>query len=478
MSIRLRIYLALLVPVAIGLYYLVTWSQDHLRVRYLESMEESLVDTATVLAGLLSAPEEGPISTAALAAAVAEAKGRTLAARIYAVTKSRVAMRVYVTNARGIVIYDSDDGKALGEDYARWNDVYLTLRGQYGARSTPIDPAEPNRDMLYVAAPVLRGGKVVGVLSVGKPETSIDLFLGSARERIVRAGIVTGLSILVVGTLLAYLITRPLGRLAAYAREIGAGRNPPPPTLGRSEIGRLGEAFEEMREKLEGKKALERHIEGLTHQLKSPIAAISGAAELLEGEADPAVRARRLEDIAAEASRMTRDLDQMRRLVEVERLTSLRETSLVFLADLADQVLVECRGLAAARGVRLIFAGEGGAAVDGNEGLLKIAAHNLVTNAIDFSSSGGTVTLAVGAVGGQAVLAVRDEGAGIPAYALGRIFERHYSLERPDTGRKSSGLGLNLAQEIAELHRGTVRVANRSGGGVEATLALPLARNA
>jgi len=68
-----------------------------------------------------------------------------------------------------------------------------------------------------------------------------------------------------------------------------------------------------------------------------------------------------------------------------------------------------------------------------------------------------------------------DEGPGIPEYAQGRIFERFYSLARPGTGKKSTGLGLNFVHEVAQLHDGTIRVTNRPAGGAIAELRLPVA---
>ena len=87
------------------------------------------------------------------------------------------------------------------------------------------------------------------------------------------------------------------------------------------------------------------------------------------------------------------------------------------------------------------------------------------------------VTLALGATveSGALCLRVLDEGPGIPDYALPRLFERFYSLPRPDTGRKSSGLGLSFIREVARLHGGSVEVANRQGSaGARAELKLPL----
>ncbi len=100
---------------------------------------------------------------------------------------------------------------------------------------------------------------------------------------------------------------------------------------------------------------------------------------------------------------------------------------------------------------------------------------NLVQNAVEFSPRGGRVELRVRATDREVEFAVEDHGPGIPDYALGRVFERFYSLERPATGRKSTGLGLALVREIAHLHHGEVELVNRAVGGACATLRLPVA---
>jgi two-component system sensor histidine kinase CreC len=111
--------------------------------------------------------------------------------------------------------------------------------------------------------------------------------------------------------------------------------------------------------------------------------------------------------------------------------------------------------------------------VEGNPFLLHQALENLIQNAIDFSPRGGTVRVSAAGERDGVTVSVTDEGSGIPEYALDRIFDRFYSLGRPDTGKKSTGLGLNFVREVAKSHGGTVRVANRPEGGAVAELTLP-----
>ena len=113
----------------------------------------------------------------------------------------------------------------------------------------------------------------------------------------------------------------------------------------------------------------------------------------------------------------------------------------------------------------------------GESFLLESALHNLLQNAIDFSPAGGAIRIRVApdAAAQTAAITVEDDGPGIPDYALPRLFERFYSLARPGSGRKSSGLGLCFVREAAALHRGSIHVKNRTDiPGTRAVLRLPL----
>jgi two-component system sensor histidine kinase CreC len=113
--------------------------------------------------------------------------------------------------------------------------------------------------------------------------------------------------------------------------------------------------------------------------------------------------------------------------------------------------------------------------VDGDPLLLRRAVANLLDNAVDFSPEGGTVTVRLVVWPRSVEITVRDAGPGIPAYADTKVFEKFYSLERPHSKKKSTGLGLPFVKEVAELHRGRAALVNAEGGGALATIALPRA---
>lgn len=475
MSLRARILLGFVVIIGAGFYYLVDWILDDLRPRYLEAVEESLVDTATVLASLLSAGAgDGTIPVEDLRAGLVDASRRRFEARIYDLLKTRVDVRVYVTDDRGIVRFDSDGGRDEGKDYSRWNDVHLTLRGRYGARATREDPGDPASSVLYVAAPVRAQGRTIGVLSVGKPTDTVHLFIGAARRKIVVAGTVAAGAVLILGAALTFWLTRPIQTLTRYAQAIRDGVRVARPRLGRNEIGRMGEALEEMRQALERKDEVEHAVQVLTHELKGPLSAIRGAAELLAEEMPPERRARFLENIRTEAGRIQQIVDRLLLVASLEAREGLRDAAAVDLAAVATEAADRHAPAAGAKRIVFVRRLDAPVHVTGERDLLLQAVFNLLQNAVEFTPEGGTIALAAAVEGDRAALTVTDSGPGVPDYALGRVFEKFFSLARPDTGRKSSGLGLSVVREVAHLHGGEATLENRPEGGAKATLRLPL----
>jgi len=147
----------------------------------------------------------------------------------------------------------------------------------------------------------------------------------------------------------------------------------------------------------------------------------------------------------------------------------------VALAALAAEVVASATPSAQARGLSIALAADAATgSVDGDAFLLQRAIANLIENALDFSPAGGTVTVAVEAHARSLDVVVRDQGPGIPEYAGDKVFEKFYSLARPSTRKKSTGLGLAFVKEIAELHRGRATLKNGEPRGAVARLSLPL----
>jgi two-component system sensor histidine kinase CreC len=473
----LRLVLGFFLIVGLAAFFVMRVFVNEVKPGVRQSIESTLVDAANLLAEVAAADlQAGRIDGGAFAKAVAKAQARDPQAEIWHFKKRGIDFRVTVTDARGIVVYDSE-GRDLGRDNSRWNDVYRTLRGEYGARSSPQFPGDETRSVMHVAAPVHDdAGRLIGVLTVAQPNAAYEPFIAASQRSIMLRGAwLIGLSAL-IGLVITVWLMRRINRLTRYARAVSVGEPAPSPPQGKDQIGVLGRALEAMRTKLEGKAYVEQYVQSLTHEMKSPLAAIRGAVELLQEPMEEADRRRFLHNIAGQEQRLTETIDKLLALAEVEQHGWLQKREHIDVRQLLAQATESDAAQAETRGVRLsIVAAPSSLSVEGDPFLLRRALGNLLDNAIAFSPQGSEIEIAAERDGDAVLIAVRDRGPGVPDYAHERIFERFYSLARPDTGLRSSGLGLPFVREVARLHGGSVALRNREGGGAEATLRLPLA---
>lgn len=472
MPLGVRIFLVYFLFVGLSGWFVLSTVMDEIRPGVRQSTEETLVDTANLLAEILrDEVKHGQLGQGRLPEVLRAYGQRQPQAQIWGVEKRAVNHRIYVTDARGVVLLDSS-GEALGQDYSRWNDVYLTLRGQYGARSTREDPADEDSSVMYVAAPIRDGERIIGVVSVAKPNQSLQPYIERSQRRLgwLGAGLI-GLGLLVGGAL-SWWLSGSLRKLTRYAQAVSQGRRAELPTLRGGELAQLAEAVQKMRTELEGKAYVERYVHTLTHELKSPLAAIRGAAELLEDEMPAEQRRRFVANIAGEGARLQQLIERLLGLAQVEQRQGLEERQDVALRALAEELLGAQAARIQSAGLRVNNAIPAGLAVSGELFLLRQALANLLDNALDFTPPGGQLQFSAQRQGDCVELALFNQGEAIPDYALPRLTERFYSLPRPRSGRKSTGLGLNFVQEVALLHGGALALANVAGG-VRASLRLP-----
>lgn len=474
MKIRTRIFLVFVLVLGSGIYFLVRWAGDELRPRYMESLEEPLVDMAHILAELLSRETlVGNTGAVTLREKFDHIYARRFDARIFDLTRDRVDMRVYVTDGKGIVVFDSDGGRDEGKDYSQWNDVKRTLLGAYGARSSHNDPLFPSGAVAYVAAPVTVGGEVVGVVSVGKPKRNVDEFMHAARAELIKAGVIAAVVAAAIGSILYAWVSLPLKKLANYAIGIKLGKRTALPQLGNNEIGDVGAAMDEMRTALEGKEYVERYAQTLTHELKSPLTAIRGAAELLAEDMSADQRRRFASNIHKEAERMQETVDRMLELAALENRQGLRDVEAIDLGGLTAEIAESLYPFALTKRLEIRNEIPSDTVVRGERFLVRQAILNLLRNALEFSPTGGVITVQAGQWQRGVELRISDDGPGIPEYAAAKVFERFYSHGRPGETTKGTGLGLNLVKEVAELHGGEVELEAAANTGTIAVLRLP-----
>lgn len=472
MSITLRLLLGYFLIVGLAAWFVLNSFSEEVKPGVRQTMEDTLVDTAHLLAEMAGTQlRSGKLDTRKFSAAFDRYQAREPHAHIWEFKKDTVDLQVYITDDKGIVIYDSND-EVVGQDYSKWNDVYLTLQGRYGVRSTPSDPDDKRSNVMHVAAPIYYRDKIIGVITVAKPTLSVQPFIDSSRKKIANAGWWLMGGALAIGLLFTWWLTYSVGLLRRYARDVSQGKKAQAPELGSGELAELGKALAEMREKLDGREYVENYVHHLAHEMKSPLTALQGAAELLDENLPVHERALFTANVREQSGRLKDMLDKLLALARLEHRNALEEVSRINLHALATTVIADHAPRLQQHSLKCSNHIPAGAYTSGEFFLLRQALANLLDNAIDFSMDGNSIELSLHTEAGKHHLLLRDHGAGIPEFALPRIFERFYSLARPATQRKSSGLGLPFVRQVALLHGGDIALANRADGGVEAQLTL------
>jgi len=436
-----------------------------------QSTEDTLVDMSNLLAEVVS--QEFIATPNNLTDFTHEMNSflqRLHKAKISSIDKEASDIRIYITDAAGIVRYDSTTVD-VGKDFSRWNDVYLTLRGQYGARSTKSDPNNELSTVMHVAAPIIHDKRIIGVLTVAKPNFSVQPFIEMAKSNIQNRGLLLVILSLIAALTLSFWLTRSIRKLVDYASGISRGQQLTLPHLTETELAKLASAMDNMRRELEGKDYVEKYVHALTHELKSPVSAIKGASEILTPNMPADVQNKFISNIQVEVERIDDMINRLLALVTVENQQHLENVECFDLIRVLMQVLESKKTQVSSKSLAIQSLIPETLPINGDRFLLAQALDNLMQNAIDFSPENGVINIEIN-LNHQTEIIIHDHGSGIPSYALEKVFDRFYSLARPYSLKKSSGLGLCFVKQIAELHHGTITIENAPNTGVIARLTL------
>ncbi len=337
--------------------------------------------------------------------------------------------------------------------------------------------ASPDRQVLVV--PLARAGRLVGFAQMTSSWRFADHMLRGFSSRLLVGGSVLAVLVCAVGIWLAGVLTRPLERVADTARRLARGDLSARTGLlpGTNEIAQLGAAFDSMADRVEESfNEQRRFVADASHELKSPLTALMGAAHVLRvlDSQDPDARRERTLDT------MDRELARMEELVaDLLDLSRLTERSLSPPSDPVELHSVVEEAVAAALASAPTRQVERPAIPEiwllGDQAGLVRALRNLLDNALRYTPEDRTVRVKILAQATEVRLEVEDEGCGIPAEHLQNLGRRFY---RADAGRARSaggtGLGLAITRAVAERHGGRLEVDSQEGRGTLAALVLPL----
>ncbi|ANS80152.1 Osmosensitive K+ channel histidine kinase KdpD [Serinicoccus hydrothermalis] len=341
-----------------------------------------------------------------------------------------------------------------------------------------------------LALPMNEGQEVVsGTIAVALPLDEVDSTVRQLAFLTFVIGLTTMVLVGVLGWFAVRRAFRPLSRMEDTAAAIAAGdltRRIPPPGA-RDEVGSLSESLNAMLAHIEhsfavreaSEQRMRDFVADASHELRTPLATVKGYAELhrfgaMSDPEDVAGAMRRIED---EATRMTRLVEDLLTLTRWDSQPEMAPTR-VDLTVLASDVVQDARVRAPERSVRLVpLPGtdpDSVPVVVGEDGALRQVLTNLVANALAHTPAGTPVEVAVGRVGEQVVVEVRDHGQGLSEDTADRVFERFYRADK-SRSRASGGTGLGLAivAAIVGRHQGSVRHTPTRGGGATFRVELP-----
>jgi signal transduction histidine kinase len=383
--------------------------------------------------------------------------------------------RVIVVDRRGRLLADSSSS-ATGADYGARPEIRAALAGRRDQRERGSQTLD--QTLLASSVPVLGDGRPVGAVRITQSVEAVHRAVRRAWLGLALIGLVVLGVGLLVGSLIAGGITRPLRRLDEAARRVAEGDlGARVDVEGSSEQRSLARTFNVMTERLERLvKAQRLFVADASHQLRTPLTGLRLRMESVQGARLDAQAASDVRAALGEIDRLALMIDE---LLELSRAGERDAAgSRLSLADVASRAALRWEATAGERGQRVAVAPASGGADDVDVWIAEADVDRivdaLVENALRYSPAGSEVELGVSA----GLLAVRDRGDGVEPGEQDAVFERFHRGSASRRGVAGSGLGLAIARELAWGWGGDVTLRPRPGGGTIFEVSLPAGQRA
>lgn len=372
---------------------------------------------------------------------------------------------VAVTDARGVVVAAAGDTTQVGDDLSKRAEVASALAGA---------PAAGRASDVYVAVPVRAGARTIGSVRVTFPADVIDTRANSKLRGLLAVGLISLAAAVIAALFMAGTVVGPLRRLQRTTEIVAAGDFGARADIGEGapEVRSLATSFDAMTARVARLVEQQRSFASdASHQLRTPLTALrlqlDRAAEI--ATTDPDGARERIEAASVETERL-------QRLVEGLLLLARSDQRVAATVDV-DVAAVACergdiwRPLAAERGVDVHTRVDGVAHARAVMGAVEQIIDNFLDNAISIVADDTTVDVVVVPLAGWVEVHILDRGPGMTDEQLTHAFDRFWRA--PDAPHGGSGLGLAIVDHLAAASGGSVSLANRAGGGLDACLRLP-----
>ena len=341
--------------------------------------------------------------------------------------------------------------------------------------SDAVETETQQPEAIYAAKTFTRasGEKYVLVVQWDRPRPTP--FFGEANSRYIRL-LGLFLTAIAVCYVFARYLSAPIVKLSEATKQVAAGnlQTRVAPEIGsrKDEIGKLGKDFDEMAERIEAlitsQKRLSRDV---SHELRSPLARLNVALELAKQKGNAESQSL-LDRIEREARQLNEMISQILQLSRLESQSETIERKQVNLCRLIEKIVADANFEAVALGKKVIIKDNTDCEINGNEALLRSAVENVLRNALRYTN--GTVEVFTIKNKSEIVIKVRDYGKGVAEAELANLFTPFYRVSEARE-RKSGGIGLGLAiaEQAVQTHKGKISAKNADGGGLIVEIKLP-----
>ena len=357
-----------------------------------------------------------------------------------------------------------------GDRLARVIGRIVTVRSADGTVAYRVLVERGRNDAIYVTA---------------APLTQVEATIRRLVRTLLLVGVIGLVAAMAVNAWLIRAGLRPVDQMVDTAAAIAAGDlgRRVPHANAHSELGRLGQALNDMLNQIEravraraaSEDRLRRFVADAAYELRTPLTSLRGYAELYRQGAlpDAAAVGNAMGRIEGEGARMASLVDDLLLLARLDEPRALERTP-VDLSQLVEDAVDAFRVIAPDRPIAARVMP--GVMIQGDRPRLRQVIDNLLTNARVHTPAGTAVHVSVGREGAGATVRVRDEGEGIPAGVRSRVFERFWRADPARTrSRGGTGLGLAIVASLVEAHGGRVEVESEPGEGATFILHLPIA---
>ena len=379
---------------------------------------------------------------------------------------------ILVVDRNGRIMDNMNVAYADNPDFAKTldrQDIMEGLRRVLGGEEIELHVILEGNDYFTVGVPFVQSGMVLGAVFMQTPAQVIE---GGAEALLMPVAGIAAAACVLAGLVLFLIlrgVLKPLNRLTDAARTLADGDFSArvPSTKSTREVEELSAAFNTMADELSAVENSRREfVANVSHELRSPITAISGYIEgMRDGVIPPADYDKYLGIVSDESKRLSRLIGELLALSRLEREDAALDMADFDVCDLLERVFLRRTGDLEQHhlDVDCDFDPEP-CFVHADMARIEQVAVNLIDNAIKFTPDGGCITLRVRVQGALCIVTVADNGVGILPEDRPRVFERFFTADRAHTSGKGTGLGLSICLRIMEMHGQRIRLLDTQQG--------------